>query len=438
MTPFNRRFRSRGAALLLACILPLTGKAQDVEPAGTLVLSALIERALQTNPELAASVLEARAMEHVGPQASSLSDPVIGITIPPNPIHTARGAQRSQWRLEQAFPFPGKRRLRGEIADLEAGIAREGSRTLAHNLILQVRIAFARLYAVQERMNVLAEFREEVQQFEEAAAAQYEVGRGPQQAVLRAQLEKNALAKREIDLRVEWQEMARELARITNDVEILSEEWTLDRPISLESAATDASEEVAMQQRPEVSALRTAATRADRRLSLARKENLPDFSVMLTYTDIVKRTPPATPDGMDAFAIGAGIRVPLWRGRIKNERQQREIERRQVNAELEAIELDIATRLAELRRRIALDQQTITLLADGLIPEAEITRDATLAAYQTGRAAFIDLLDAERMLFDLRLDKIEARMRLHETVANLHRVLGTPSEALNLNTDSHD
>ena len=107
-------------------------------------------------------------------------------------------------------------------------------------------------------------------------------------------------------------------------------------------------------------------------------------------------------------------------------RQQREIERQRIDEQQRALETDVQLRSTELRHRIRLEQQNLQLLSGGLVPQAEITRDAALAAYTTGRAAFIDLLDAERMLFELQLDEISVRERLHEAVATMHRVLGTP------------
>ena len=49
-------------------------------------------------------------------------------------------------------------------------------------------------------------------------------------------------------------------------------------------------------------------------------------------------------------------------------------------------------------------------------------------AYITGRTGFLDLLDAERMLFNLNLDTEATRTRLLQVAATLERALGTPDD----------
>ncbi len=400
--------------------------AQTAAPDTVLALGELIQRTALENPLLMASRLEAEARWQTAPQQSSLDDPMLMVMIPPRPLHTARGAQRSQWRLEQAFPFPGKRGLRGEIADLDAQVAELATETLAQELAMQVRMAYADLFEIQEQRRLIAAFRDDVQRFEEAAASQYEVGRGPQQALLRAQLEKNMLSQRDLALRTKWQEAAARLSRLTDEPELARRDLVLDRPTGLENAPRDASLERAAERRPELLALRTSQAQADHAVGLARKERYPDFNFILQYTDIVKSSPPVNPDGVDAFSIGAGVRIPLWRGRIRAGIEEKRVARRQLDAQLEALTLEIETEIAELRRRIALHGESLSLLSEGLIPQAEITRDATLAAYTTGKAAFIDLLDAERALFSLHMEETSVRAELHRAVASLQRAVGHP------------
>ena len=69
-------------------------------------------------------------------------------------------------------------------------------------------------------------------------------------------------------------------------------------------------------------------------------------------------------------------------------------------------------------------QRRLDLFDRALIPQAETTLEATLSAYTTGRTDFLDLLDAERTLFNLRLDQTETYTRYLKTTAALERTLG--------------
>ncbi|NNE47331.1 MAG: TolC family protein [Rhodothermales bacterium] len=427
MNPVHVRHLSLFVAICVAFMAPIAPPAHSQSAAtAVLPLETTIRTALAESPDLAIAILDAEALEQIGPQAGALSDPMFGVTVSPRPIHTARGTQRSQWRLEQTFPFPGKRRLKKEIADLNAQGAHYQSEAVAQDLVLHVRMAYARLFAIQNGLQALSDFREEVRRFEEAAAAQYEVGRGPQQALLRAQLEKHALGKRELRFRAEWHAAVRTLGRLMNRPDLLADTLLVERPASLERLAVNDAYGLAVNQRPEFSFLDAARASADKSIGLARKEYFPDLTLQIAYIDVAKESPPQSPDGANAFAIGAGIRLPIWRASLHARRQQREIERQRIDEQQRVLETDVQLRSTELRHRIRLEQQNLQLLSGGLVPQAEITRDAALAAYTTGRAAFIDLLDAERMLFELQLDEISVRERLHEAVATMHRVLGTP------------
>ena len=104
---------NRSLWLLPLCVLLFAGDilAQDRKEATSttvLDLPSLLDEVRENNPDLRASRLEADALALRRSQVASLPDPSVGITYQPYPLFTARGSQRSQWRVEQAVPFPGK------------------------------------------------------------------------------------------------------------------------------------------------------------------------------------------------------------------------------------------------------------------------------------------------------------------------------------------
>ncbi len=417
-----------GFRSLLTTLVPLvlvgSAAGQPGLPDSVLNVDDVVRAVLADNPLLRASSLKADALQETISVEKRLEDPLLAVAVSPRPIHTARGAQRSQWRLEQTVPFPGKRKLRGEVASLRFRTAEMEAAALANDAVLQARQVYANLFALQERLRFISAFRSEVERFEEAAATQYEVGRGHQQALLRAQLEKNTLSQRQLSLRAERQREAGALARLVNRADLAEGLFQVSRPLDLERVPDNASPEAAIESRPDLHALRTAGERADKAAALAKKQSWPDLNLSIVYTDIVKSSPPANPDGVDAIAVGAGVRIPIWRGPMRARIQEQRIVRQQIEAQLEALETAINTEFADLLRRIAISSENLALLEQGLIRQAEITRDATLSAYTTGQAGFIDLLDAERALYSLRMEETMVRSDLHHAVAELLWSLG--------------
>ena len=187
------------AILIAVLLLPAIahGKHRPVAPADTLlILDDLLTEVRANNPSLRVSRLEADALATRSGQVSVLPDPSVMIGYQPYPLLTARGTQRSQWRIEQMVPYPGKLSLQGDIADLSAEIAGFEADTFEEDLLFEAKQTYYELYRVQQQEQLILAFQDRLENFEEAAAAQYEVGTGMQQAILKAQLEKNTLARR--------------------------------------------------------------------------------------------------------------------------------------------------------------------------------------------------------------------------------------------------
>ena len=426
--PLPRRGGAVVACLLWIAVLVPSAVAQPTgSPAAdtvrTLRLSALLRDLPDRNPTLAAERFRTDALATRARQVSAWPDPSVGLIVQPFPIETARGAQRTVWRVEQRLPTPGTRSLRAEVATHDTAIAAAETETLAQDLALQVRLAYADLYHAQAHIRVIDAFQQRLRDFEDVVTTRYEVGKGNQPSILKAQIERRRLDLQRDDLRA-----AEATARTT-----LAD--LLDRPPAslrgtavLDSLApldTAGLVRRALQQRPELTAREEAQRRADRQIALAERAFWPDVSVSATYFDIANRDAPPTADGRDALGIGIGLSVPLSRDRLRAGVEEAEAQRNAADARLQAARSAIRTQVADLTERRARIQARLRLLNETLLPQAHTALDATRSAYSAGRSDFLDLLDAERTLFQLRRDRIALRTARHQTHARLLRAVGS-------------
>ncbi|MDE3167386.1 MAG: TolC family protein, partial [Acidobacteriota bacterium] len=94
--------------------------------AGAQELPQLIDRALRENREIQAAQKRYEAARQRAPQARSLPDPMVslGYTAVGGPYPVAglgrEIAANAGVTVSQEFPFPGKRELRGSIAEKDA------------------------------------------------------------------------------------------------------------------------------------------------------------------------------------------------------------------------------------------------------------------------------------------------------------------------------
>lgn len=387
-----------------------------------LPLDELLDEARSNNPSLAAARFEVDALQTVGRQVSALPDPTVMATYQPFPILTARGSQRAQLRVEQQIPYPGKLALQAEIADYTTEIAAHEADAYAEDLTLQVKHVYYELFRIQEQRNLLLLFQERLVQFEEAAAQQYHVGTGMQQSILKAQLEKNTISQRLIELADRRATAVENLSRLVDrpiegdfEVQAITPEVPLAKAESLTR--------IAQTNRPEMHALTAAELRAEKHIDLAHKQFMPDFGVNVSYFDIAAADMPPTATGRDAVAVGLALKLPLQRGRLRAKLEETRAHRAKVAAQQEALLTSFRTRISELVSRMRHESEQLELYQNLLIPQAENTVGATLSAYTTGRIDFLDLLDAERMLFALQMSREDARTRFLKAAADLERAL---------------
>lgn len=411
--------------LLVWSSSPAFGQQPDPPP---LDLSALLAEVRASNPSLRAAGLNAEALSQRREQVTALPDPTVGLVYQPFPVLTARGAQRLQLRVEQLIPYPGKLGLQGEIADLDADMATHEIHVMTEDLLLQAKQAYYDLYRIQQTETLINSFQQELQGFEDVAAVRYEVGQGSQQAILKAQLEKNQLTQRLLDLRARRRSAAETLARLTGIPGGTRYFQTVRlTPPDVPAVEAAALLNLAFQQRPEVQMFDVAAERADRQIALAERQFKPDFGINVTYFNITAADMPPTATGRDALAIGATIKVPLQRGRLRAQVEEARLRRAEVDARRDALRTDFATQIDDLVYALAQEAETLALYDETLLPQATTTVEATLSAYTTGRTDFLNLLDAERTLFTLRTGYEDTMARYLKSTAALERALGIPS-----------
>ncbi len=71
--------------------------------------------------------------------------------------------------------------------------------------------------------------------------------------------------------------------------------------------------------------------------------------------------------------------------------------------------------------------RNLGLLNDRLLPKARQSLEVARSGYASGKADFINLIDAQRTLLDFRLAEVEARIQRELALAELSLViLGTP------------
>lgn len=421
-----RRSLPRRVGALLACALLAAASAHAQAPDSTaLRLADLLAEAEAASPLLRAARLEAAARAQAGAQAGALPEPTASAMLWPYPIATGTGGQRGEWSVMQEFPWPGTLALRVREADHAAEAAAFEAEALALEIALEVREAYHALYQAQRAEAAVAAFAERLDAFAEAATARYEVGRGPQGAILQVRLERERLRERLLAIDARREAARQRLARLTGRPDLLPE-----GPLALEPPP-EPDEQDGPRLRPEARALAAEGAQAEVAVDLARKAFYPDLGLGLIYMDMVGD---GTMGAGERVASGLGVmisaRIPIRRGRLRARLEEARLRRAQVEARQAALAAALASEVAEARAALRREAEALRLFRERLAPQAQATLESVLAAYTTGEVDYRALLEAERDRFEIQLGLEDARARYLNAAARLERALGgTPSES---------
>ncbi|HXO28247.1 MAG TPA: TolC family protein [Thermoanaerobaculia bacterium] len=422
LSSLPRRAALTGVLLVLAraAPAPAAGAGQPPTPLATLV--AELE---QHNPQVLAARQAWKAASQVPSQVATLPDPQLNLqqVSVGSPVPFA-GYTTSEFAyagigVSQDLPYPGKLRLRGEIAAREAAAAADRAEAVRRSAVEQLKVTYYRLAYLEQTLAILERDGALLAEIAEIADARYRVGQGSQQEVLRAQLERTKLLR---EIEMHHREMAGLEARL---------EQLLDRPPGSPELATEPLTETALPagagdllagesaRNPEVAGAQEAARKQSLQVDLARKDFYPDFNLQYMW----QRTDPVKFRAY--YMVTLGVRLPLYRLR----RQQPELV--QSVAELERSRRDYEAAVQQsyfdVRDQLAAAGSASRLLAiyrGGLLPQAGAAFEAVLSAYRTGRQDLATLLASFSDLLKLDIE-YWSTLADHETaLARLERLRG--------------
>lgn len=425
------------------------GAAPDAEPAGRETASAdavldgledpaladLAREVLERNPDLAAARQRARAADRVAPQVGSLPDPMAGLTAFLLSPETRTGPQNVMVRLSQRFPWFGKLDLRSRRALYRAAAARAEAESRALDLVTRTRRLTYELAFLDEWREILETDRETLERYEELARTRYAAGIGLGQAVIKIQAE---ITKDESRLL----QIADRRAAVVAELNALR-----DRPAGAELPAVTLPEvpagestalavehlkRQAVAARPEIARTEAEISAAETGTELADLERFPDVTVGFTYTQVGERDDqpgrinPPPGNGDDVFGLTASVNLPVWRDRIEAGIEEAMARRSAAESARRAVVAGIERSLGELTERLELTRRQLRLFDEVLLIQAEESLSSAEAAYTAGNLNALDLLDAERVLLDVRTSTARTRADWAIALAKLEGAVGRP------------
>jgi outer membrane protein, heavy metal efflux system len=389
-------------------------------------LSALLDEATRSNPDILAARRGWQAATQVPSQVATPPDPQLTVQ------HVSVGSPRPfagfsnsdfayiGFGISQDLPYPGKLKLKGEAAQQDAAVGREKLEAVRRSVLQEVKNAYFQIAYVQQTLEVLDRNGKLLEQIEKIADGRYRVGEGTQQDVLKAQLERTKLLREVAHhhelMDTQQAQLIKLLNRPPGSPELLAEPL-VETPLRYTS--NELLEKVRTEN-PGVASQQEMVKKQSLQVEIARKDRYPDFSVQYMWQHTSEQS-------RDYYMLSFSARIPIYRRRKLNAEMNQAVE--ELNRSRREYESQVQSSYFDVRNQyIAADtaSQMLKIYREGLIPQALATYQAGLASYQTGTLDFESLFSTFMDVLNFDGEYWKTLMEHETALARIEQITGVP------------
>jgi outer membrane protein, heavy metal efflux system len=402
---------------LTLLLLPWLVGAADETAEPRLDLSGLIRELEAANPEIKAARQRWESAKAVVPQVQTLPDPRLQLGYQRMPM-VPPVVEGVMYGVGQEIPFPGKLKLKGEVAQRDAERLEQEYLAVRLRLIASLKEAYYSLHFIHKSSDIVERNKVLLTQFEKTAKARYSVGQAAQQDVFRAQVEISRVLDRLAVLDQQKESLHAAINRLLNrppdgplgtPEEVHSTLLTL--PLQELNRRANAFS-------PALLATAKSIDRSERSVSLAKRQYYPDFDV----TALGIRNDKINDNG---YQIMVGIKIPLF----YETKQKQGVHEAVANLEsaredFTAARQDLLFQVKDSFVQAQRAERLITILRDAIIPQATLGLQAAQASYAVGKVDFLTLLNSLLILQDSQLELHGEIVNHEKALARLEAVTG--------------
>jgi len=385
-----------------------------------LSLRELTNEAIRNNPEIVAAQKNYEAARQRPTQESSLPDPTVsfGYSSVGNPLPGAGlGSQvlsNIGLMYSQELPYPGKLKLRGEIASKEAEVKFQQYQAVQLGVISRLKQAFYRLQYAYDASDLLIRNRDLLSKLVSVTEARYSVGKAAQQDVFKAQIQVSIVETRLVKLEHDHHSSEAEISSILNRRPGTPVARPEDAKPKELAATLDELYAAAAQNSPMLRRDQKMIERSELAVNSARKEYYPDMTLSGGYFNQGSMSP--------MYQFQAGFKVPMyfWRKQRAGVNEQVSMVSETRKA-YEATDQSLHYRIKDDFTLAHASWKLMKLYTETIVPQGNLALESSLSTYETGAVDFLSVLtnfttvlDYEMNYYDEALNYALALSRLEE------------------------
>lgn len=377
------------------------------------------------NPALQSAFAQIAVAESRIKQQNSLPDPVLSLSLQSYPLDSFSTNQSpmtgNEVRLAQKFPFPGKLKTKEKIAIEKQRWYSAAYQDARLQLRGQVKDAWFRLLYLRQAVELTDRNLQLLDDFTRLTETRYAVGKGLQQAVLKAQLQYSKQLREKIDLQQNMEMTVAELNSLVgrNTDEKLETEVTLVAHKGTYQLAT--LRQQVEQNRPIFEAYASLIDQYKAQSQLAKLDYKPDFTLWSSYR---WRDDSLADSGTDFVSVGISFNLPLRKESRSAAVAEAESSVRLAYQQANDFRNQVDLSLQQTFIRYQQAGELIELYSGGIIPQANQTFQATLSAYQVDQVGFLELLDSLMSLYRYQIEYVKAMSDQQRSFSQIEAAVG--------------
>lgn len=407
----------------------------SVNKASNLTLHDAVNLALLRNPELAAFSKEMRALEGATLQAGLLRNPELSVNVEnigniqklrgdvnsPDSVAQEVVQQLTTIRIGQLIELGGKRAARVNAALLGEELAAKDYEAKRIEIIARVANVFTEVLAAQERLrlaeetrqvaqNVVTTVTERVQGGKVAPIEETRVKVGLSTTRIEHEQAQRDLISARRRLTLLWNNSSPQFKEAVGDLETVIappsfqrlEERILDNPLALRAMKN-------IEQRKAI-------------VEVERTRRIPNLNINAGVVHHAQL-------GGNTAVASVMMPLPLF---DRNQGNLKEAYQRVDKAEDEqaAMELQLKTELAQSYEMMSASWNEINILRDEILPGAKSAFHVTRRGYELGKFGLLELLDAQRVLFQNQVLYVRALANYQRLVNDIERLIAAPIDSV--------
>lgn len=398
--------------------------AEAVSTSGDLTLRSALAAALLSNPALRAAAWEPRLAEANRLQAGLSPNPEIGLELENFAGTDALGgsdALETTLVLSQLIELGGKKDRRIEVADSAWTVSALDYEAERLDVVTETAARFVRVLKLQQQVQFAERARALAEESRRVIDRRVQAGDVSPIDEIKARLESESA-------RIASDRLKRELDAARRD---LSGMWDETNPAF--GTALGSLDEVMdvpsldeltnrIESHPEVQRWVAETERRRSVVELERAQAVPNVNAGLGIRYV---------NEIDDAALVGGVSVPLPlfdrnQGGILAAR----LRAAQALDEGRASQRELATRLVREHSRLTAAFHEAQSIDSALLPAARDAYDATRRAYDEGKLPYLDVLDAQRTMFDTEAQRLEALAEYHSALVQVEGLISAPMSTL--------